>query len=351
MVPLAGQVEGYLAALAREIETRASLIPSAGAETIYVGGGTPTLAGEEWLKACLTLIRRHLYGSATREWSVESLPGYITPALAAMLVDVGVTRVTLGVQSLDPAVLAEIGRADQLGAFWKAIEILRAAGITSIGADLILGLPGERIDRFREGLEQLIAARLPHLSAYMLYLEPGSIWNEQRRKAPDWLLRRLYTALTQRLVRAGYQQYEVSNFALPGFACRHNLNTWAGRDLAGFGLAAVGTISTKEGVRVRRQNTRNLGQYLADPLSGYSEEYLSRSDLYNERLMLGLRSQLGLPLDCAFAKDYGQSVEGLRARLEEFTRAGLLQITAQGWQTTLKGRLWLDSLLVELFCT
>lgn len=326
------------------------MIPPGGAETIYVGGGTPTLPGEQWLKECLTLIRRHAYGASTSEWSVESLPGCITPALAGVFVDSGVTRVTLGVQSLDPEVLAGIGRADQLAAFWKSVGLLRAAGIEAIGADLIIGLPGERIDRFRSGVERLIDAGIPHISAYMLYLETGSPWAGHQREAPDWMVRRLYTALAQRLARAGYQQYEVSNFALPGFSCRHNLGTWEGRDLAGFGLAAVGTVSDGHGVRVRRRNTLDLLQYLEDPLSGYAEEYLSPSDLYNEHLMLGLRSQIGLRLDCGFAERYGQSSAGLRDRLEEFFRAGLLRKTADRWQTTRRGTLWLDSILVELFC-
>jgi len=140
-VPEKDDPDQYLEALSREMEVRAEGIPADGAWSIFIGGGTPTLPGPEWLASLLALVRKSAYGPATREWSIESLPGCITPEVADVLRIAGVDRVTLGMQSMDPVVLNSIGRADQLPALWKAVEILRNAGIRSIGIDLILGLP------------------------------------------------------------------------------------------------------------------------------------------------------------------------------------------------------------------
>ena len=348
-VPEKDDPDQYLEALSREMEVRAEGIPADGAWSILIGGGTPTLPGPEWLASLLALVRKSAYGPATREWSIESLPGCITPEVADVLRIAGVDRVTLGMQSMDPVVLNSIGRADQLPALWKAVEILRNAGIRSIGIDLILGLPGEKIVNFRAGLEELIAAKIPHISAYMLSIEEGTPWGLQKIRVSDWMQRRLFTILARQLMSGGYEQYEVSNYALPGFACRHNQGTWEGRELLGFGLAAVGTVSSPGGARVRRQNTGLIEAYLADPVGGYDEEWLTPTDRYHEALMLGLRSCSGLPEDCGFAEETGFSPGELRSRLEEFESRGLLCRHAGRWRTTFKGRLWLDSILVDLF--
>jgi len=348
-VPGKEDPERYLEALRREIGARAGTIPADGAWSIFIGGGTPTLPGPDWLARLLALVRKVAYGPATREWSIESLPGYITPEVARILKSAGVDRVTLGMQSMDPGVLESIGRADQLPLFWKAVDILRSAGIESIGVDLILGLPGERLANFRPGLEALLAAKIPHISAYMLSIEEGTPWGRENIPVSDWMQRRLFTILARRLSTGGYEQYEVSNYALPGFPCKHNQGTWEGRELLGFGLAAVGTVSRPGGARVRRQNTVDLEAYLANPGGGHTEEWLTACDQYHETLMLGLRSRSGLPEDCGFALEAGFSPEELCKRLEKYETQGFLRRQAGRWRTTIKGRLWLDSMLVELF--
>lgn len=353
-VPEGDQVVRYLHALEAEIEARVGELPSGGAHSVYIGGGTPTLPGPTWLRMLLKMLDRHVFGQATVEWSIESLPTCITQEIAETLAASGVNRVTLGIQSLDPSVLSRVGREDQLASLWLAIASLRLAGIQSIGIDLIMGLPGESLAGFRAGLERLLDAGIPHLSAYMLHIEEGTPWAQEREaghvsESPDWFVRRLYTLLGQRLRRAGYKQYEVSNYALPGFASQHNLGTWEGRDLVGFGLAAVGTFSSQTGVALRRYNTANLENYLAQPLMHQTQEVLHSRERYNERLLLGLRSHVGLPYDCQFARQYGQSADALRLSLDHLAREGLVRPSSGRWLTTVKGRIWLDTILLELF--
>ena len=347
-----GILERYIDALEREFTAR---LPSgsARARTLYIGGGTPTLLPAPLLTRLVRLVTQTLAGPETREFTVEALPGTLTPEKAEILASAGVGRVTLGLQSTERAVLEGVGRAREYDALPRALEYLRQAGIRNIGVDLIIGLPGETREGFRRGLEYLLGLECTHISAYMLFIEEGTPFADARRRgetreAPDWKVRRNYTAFCSALRRAGYEHYEVSNFALPGYACRHNLATWRYESLLGFGAASVGT-SWRGGELVRRHTAASLQAYCDHPERAYTEEILTAGDIFRERLLLGLRTSEGLPDDDAFAAGCGFLPAALREKLEGFTRSGHLAHTDGRYRATLKGMLWLDAILVELF--
>jgi len=358
--------ERYLDALERELTHRSrtqgfragefvSASGASAASTVFVGGGTPTLLSGKALARLLRLLNAYCIGPDTSEITVEALPSTLSPEKAGILAEAGVGRVTLGLQSAEIAVLEGIGRAREYDALPRAVRILREAGISNIGLDLIIGLPGETRGGFRRGLEFVLGLECAHISAYILSIEAGTPFAEARRlgayrEAPDWEARRNYTHLSSALRRAGYRHYEVSNFALPGCACRHNLATWRGEALIGFGAGAVGTLPDSEGVlRVRRHNAPSIREYCARPEQAYTEEILSDKDLFNESLLLGLRTCEGISDDLAFAAAYGASRERLRAGLEGFVRERLLTRGGGRYRATLRGMLWLDAVLVELF--
>ncbi|MDR2733985.1 MAG: radical SAM family heme chaperone HemW [Spirochaetota bacterium] len=342
----------YLDALEAELGARASRhIPSGGASTIYIGGGTPTLLRPQALERLLRLVRDHLAGAHTTEITIEALPGTLTREKARILRS-AVNRVTLGLQSTERAVLEGIGRAAELDALPHALQYLRAEGITNIGIDLILGLPGETLAGFRQGLEMMRDWNCAHISAYMLYVEQGTPFAEARTRVPHALAtRRLFTALCAALRRRGFEHYEVSNFALPEHTCRHNSATWRREPLLGFGPGAVGTLYGRDAA-LRRYNHASLKAYCAAPLGAYTEEQLSAQDLFHEALLLGLRTSEGIAEDLADTfLDYmgAQRARALRRKLDGFVSSGLLTPGEGRYRTTMRGMLWLDSILVDLF--
>jgi len=377
----------FLDALETELRARSRLLPPGGAGTIYIGGGTPTLLRPQALDRLMRLMRTYLAGERTSEITIEALPGTLTPEKAGIIRRAGAGRVTLGLQSTERAVLEGIGRAAELDALPHALQYLRDAGIANIGIDLIPGLPGETLAGFRSGLSMLLGWGCAHISAYMLYVEQGTPFAEQTPRLPHALAtRRLFTALSASLRRMGFAHYEVSNFALPGHACRHNLATWRRESLLGFGPGAVGTLYDR-GSAVRRHNLASLDMYCADPLGAYAEERLGARELFREALLLGLRTSDGIPCDLAFSfldfpgalpkthnirgkepfidRDTAASMPhtriehpvlsaqraraALRRKLDGHVSSGLLALHDGRYRVTLRGMLWLDSILVELF--
>jgi oxygen-independent coproporphyrinogen-3 oxidase len=375
--------ERYLDALERELDARAQ--SEAAVQTLYVGGGTPTVPDDPLLARIMRMLRARFAVSAVGEVSVEALPGTLSEEKAGILAAAGVNRVTLGVQSLEKEVLAGIGRSAEYEALPQALSALRQAGISNIGIDIIIGLPGETREGFYRGLEDILRMGCAHVSAYFLSIEKGTPFarsGERGLRAPDWALRRNYTALCSFLRRAGFEHYEVSNFALPGYACRHNLATWRGESLLGFGAGAVGTVygqplsgqyspavygppplenhsavydAEDKPHAVRRHNTPSLEAYLAKPEDAYTEEILDEYNLFNERLLLGLRTREGFAAACGlpplenYSVAHGVSPEALREKLDGFAAARLLRCGHGRYSPTLRGMLYLDSLLVDLF--
>jgi len=332
----AGALEPYLAALEREI----AVSPEAGrrAGTVFFGGGTPSLLDGDQLARLLTAVRSTFAVEDEAEISIEANPGTLTAATAADFHALGVNRVSLGVQSLDDALLARIGRRHtRHDALW-AFKLLRDAGFDNLGVDLIHGLPGQTPAIWRRDLARAIDLGPEHLSLYALGIEAGTSFAAEltagRLELPDERDELEMLALARELTAsAGYEHYEISNFARPGRRCRHNLDCWNLGEYRGFGAGAHSFLRSPAPLRLA--NTPDIDDYVLRIASGgdaaVMREEPSPRQLAGEALMLGLRTADGVD-ETAFAQAHGASPAAL------FPEAAALGVE-NGWLACSAGRL------------
>lgn len=321
------QRDRYLDALLAELRLRAGDLEPL--ETIYLGGGTPTLMGAERIERLLAALRPFM--AAGVEVTTEANPETIDGELVERLAVAGITRLSIGVQSFQPALLASLDREAGPDVCRRAVTIARRAGIQSVSVDLIFGIPGQSLDDVQRDVDEVLALAPDHVSWYELELKPGSALAAR----PDITLddeasADAYERIVGTLRSAGYGWYELANFARPGHECRHNLGYWHGADYVGVGVGAVGTIAG-----VRRRNRAGLAAYIAALESGdlppVSTEIIDSDTRRRERWMLGLR--LAEPFDTALAgpPDHPEAL----ARL---TDIGLAELDGAMLSLTERGR-------------
>jgi oxygen-independent coproporphyrinogen-3 oxidase len=349
---------------ALEVERRArGLALGSPVRTVYVGGGTPSLLGPAGLRALLRWIDASFDARAAVERTVELNPEHVDEALLDALVEGGVDRVSLGVQSLVPAALAQLGRVHEAA---RAAAALRAAvgrGLR-VSADLIVGWPGQRAASLRADVEGLLATGVEHVSIYALTIEAGTPWEalvrRGRRRAPDSdaQARRLAEAAAL-LEAAGLRHYEVASYARPGAEARHNLGYWTWRDYVGLGPSAASAWHATDGSVERRTNARGFARWRADPGAGPepgdaapgapTSERLDPVAAAAEGLWLGLRALEGVDV-AAFLRRFPAVDEAwLRARTAGPVERGNLERTAEGILRVARDRwLWHDEIGVAL---
>lgn len=283
------RMEAYVAALLRELDGRGGVLAAAPA-TVYLGGGTPSRLGSRLLASLLDALP-----SPRVECTVECNPEDIDRALAAVLAERG-CRVSLGAQSLQPALLEVLERRTTPSAVEGAVATLRAAGVGNLSLDLIYGIPGGTRTTLAADLAGLVALEPDHLSAYELEAKPGTRFAVHHGAALEEqaeLLEDQYDQVIDALAVAGYDWYEVASFARAGREGRHNRSYWEGRDYLGIGIGAVSTLGAE-----RRRNGPRLAPYLADSLAAPAEEeQLDARTRQVERLLLGLRLADGVSVD------------------------------------------------------
>jgi oxygen-independent coproporphyrinogen-3 oxidase len=347
--------DAYLQALESEL----ALEPGAGGErpappeTVYVGGGTPTVLPLPQLERLLASIRSSFDLSRLREWTVEATPDTLTPDKAAALRAAGVTRVSLGAQAFDDRTLAAIGRRHCAADIALAVARCRDAGFAEIGLDLIAGLPGADSAAWSETLDRAVALAPTHLSVYALSIEPGSRWHAQpeaQRRAPDedLVIRRLRRA-EARLNAAGFVRYEVSNFAQPGHECRHNQAIWRGADYLGFGPAAASRRAAR-----RWTNRPDPDAYAAAARAGIpppreSETLSSEADI-RERLAFAFRCRDGLDL-APFCRRFAVPAEladACESTLTSLSAQRLVTRSGSRWTPTRRGLAFADTIAAAL---
>ena len=300
-----------------KIENELSALNGLKLNTIYLGGGTPTLLPAELLAELLESL--HGLRSGASEISIECNPESLTPEKAVLLGRY-VTRVSIGVQSFDPELRRRIGRRGDPAAIRPAFELLRRNGLENLSCDLICGLPGQSADAWENDLRQALTLPVKHLSAYSLTVEDGTALSRRFRADPDSDLR---TAVMDRLTRrilkaAGLKQYEISNYALPGFECRHNQNIWHGETYLGLGPAACSFDG-----RDRFTQTASVQKWLA----GTGPELDSVTDDVRraEMLIMGLRTVRGWKRG-EFEAAAGIAPESLRpAAIDSLRRKGMMK--------------------------
>ena len=322
-------------------------------QTVYMGGGTPALLGSEGLLNLTEALAEILPLDGVEEWTVELNPSSVTPDLLATLDTIGVNRLSIGVQSFNDDTLARVGRRHSAQTAHRAIRLAQEAGFENLGIDLIAGLPGVTPNEWQETLGRAVSLDLVHLSVYALSLEPGTALSRQAAAGlaiPDDEAQ--LAALAQAegvLARAGLERYEISNYALPGFECRHNLGVWRGNDFLGLGPAASSRIG-----RLRWTNSEDLADYI-EALSENREpprtcETLDETDDAVERAVFALRLNEGFdPFEVATRfSALSDRAELWEERLEKLARLGITERGGRRWRLTTRGREVCDAAIREL---
>jgi putative oxygen-independent coproporphyrinogen III oxidase len=320
-------IDAYLDAVRTDIE-RAVAAGMAEASSVFVGGGTPSLVPADDLAAVLRVIPL----AAGAEVTVECNPDDVTEELFDTYVEAGVTRVSIGVQSMVTHVLAALGRRHDQANVHRAVAAARRAGLPTFNVDVIYGAAGESLVDWRSTLEQVFALDPPHVSAYALTVEPGTpLAGDPARYPDDDVQADEYELADELLIEAGLRNYEVSNWARPGHECRHNLLYWGQFDYLGFGCAAHSHRAGR-----RWWNARTPERYIEAVVAGRpteaAGEMLDAETRRVEGLQLALRTTHGVPVDA----------------LDGEALPDLVERTGDRWTLTRRGRLLANEVSVRL---
>ena len=296
----------YVDALCHEMALRQEALvqqglPLPSLDTIYIGGGTPSQLSPRHLKILFDHINKVFSNNAT-EVTIEMNPDDVTEEYAHALSQLSVNRVSMGAQTFDDTRLRFLNRRHNARQVPQAVKTLREAGISNISIDLMYGFPGETIDNWQDDITKALDLGVEHLSAYCLMIEEGTVLyekmrngeNERMKECDEELERQMYYTLTERLKAAGYEHYEISNFALPGRRSRHNSSYWTDLPYIGLGAAA----HSYDG-RSRCWNVADIRQYINGIENGspvIDQEWLNDDSRYNDRVMLSLRTCEGIDL-------------------------------------------------------
>ncbi len=342
----AGEMElrgAYTEALAREIRERAGQTGPLTPDTVYLGGGTPSLMEPGQIKAVMGALRECYDVAPQAEISCEANPGTLTPAFLEALREAGVNRLSLGAQSAHADELILLGRIHGWEQVKESLKMARNAGFDNINVDLMSALPGGTWGKLRATLDAAIALSPTHVSCYSLILEESTPLFERRDALSfpsDEAERELYWKAVEYLEDDGYIQYEISNFARPGFACRHNLGCWMREEYLGFGSSAAGFHRG-----VRRRNAPSLRGWLAGEPP--EEETVTPRDAMFESVMLGLRLTDGLPL-AAFEQAHGIPLEAaFPLPLKQNVLQGMMEVVSGRLRLTRRGLDVMDRVLLD----
>lgn len=337
----------YLRALGIELQ---SLGQTQTVDTLFFGGGTPTHLNAAQLDRLLALVRRWFHLAPDYEFSVEANPAGLDPDKVAVLAQHGVNRVSLGVQSFDSRVLQTLERDHDAAVVEQAWSTLTKR-FGNLSLDLIFGVPGQSLALWRDTLNQALALAPAHISTYGLTFEKGTaFWSRREKRAmqpvSDEVERDMYAAAMDDLTRAGFEQYELSNFARPGRACRHNETYWAALPYFGFGPGAARYLEGR-----REINHRSVATWLSRVLGGRSPvgefEQLDVEARAREALALGLRRAAGVDR-AQFREMTGFDLDSLtRGRIERYVAGGFVINDERGLRLAREGRFIADSVIVD----
>jgi oxygen-independent coproporphyrinogen III oxidase len=293
--PTAERVKGFLEGVAHEAELVEWKQPIT---TVFWGGGTPGLLSPTDLARLAETVRQRC-GGVPGEWTVEMAPASVTAERLAALRDAGVTRISMGVQSFQPALLDGLGRQHTVEQVYRAYGRVRAAGFKSVNLDLMFALPGQTAEEWAADVREAVALQPDHLSTYCLtFEEDTALWvklSQGRVKLDSEHEARLYEATWAQLADAGYEQYEVSNFARPGHRCHHNVNTWNMNEWIGLGPSAASQHAGRRGANVadleKWAELVNRGERVTE-----DRVALTPALLAEDALIFGLRMNAGVDI-------------------------------------------------------
>ncbi|GIN60401.1 coproporphyrinogen III oxidase [Robertmurraya siralis] len=308
---LQGQpVDEYINSLKKEMELTLQEVPTSHLRSIFVGGGTPTALNERQLAALCQGIHDYLPFNQDTEFTFEANPGDLSKEKLQILYEAGVNRLSFGVQTFNDELLKRIGRVHRGADVFTSIALAKAAGFENISVDLIYSLPGQTLADFRETLATSFSLDIQHYSGYSLIIEPKTVFYNLMRKGRlplpgEDAEAAMYEELMEQMDKHGYLQYEISNFAIPGYESRHNLTYWNNNEYYGFGAGAHSYVKG-----LRRSNVGPLKKYM-DPLENgklpvFEENKPTKAEQMEEEMFLGLRKNEGVSIE-RFIERYGIS--------------------------------------------
>lgn len=340
--------KSYVAALQKELAFYGAKYKDRRITTIFIGGGTPSWLKEDYMQAVMETVYHYFSVEQDAEITIECNPGTITEHKFEVYRRIGINRLSIGLQSVHNEELKILGRIHTFEQFLKTYDMARKHGFSNINIDLMSSLPGQTPEIFCDSLYQVLKLKPEHISAYSLIIEKGTPFYElyrfdavrqeagmQTESLPTEEEEYQTTKMTQHILKeAGYHWYEVSNFAKPGYECRHNIGYWKRVDYLGVGLGASSLIDN-----VRYSNTRDLYTYLSVPADSLHEtaEQITRNEQMEEFMFLGLRMRdgfyrdeftqaFGIPIEAV----YGDALNHLQQEELLLKREGRIYLTDKG---------------------
>ncbi|MBW9433031.1 radical SAM family heme chaperone HemW [Atlantibacter hermannii] len=346
---LKGEVphDDYVQHLLADLDKDVAMAQGREITTIFIGGGTPSLLSGPAMQTLLDGVRARLAVRDDAEITMEANPGTVEADRFVDYQRAGVNRISIGVQSFDQAKLTRLGRIHGPDEAKRAALLARSLGLSSFNLDLMHGLPDQTLEEALDDLRQAIALNPPHLSWYQLTIEPNTMFGSRPPVLPDDdALWDIFEQGHQLLSAAGYQQYETSAYAKPGYQCQHNLNYWRFGDYLGIGCGAHGKITYPDGRILRTSKTRHPRGYMQGNYLDRQHD-VEAADKPFEFFMNRFRLLEAAPRT-EFTRYTGLSEETVRPQIEQAKSLGYIEETPEYWQITQHGKLFLNSLL-ELF--
>ncbi|MHB2054239.1 radical SAM family heme chaperone HemW [Pantoea dispersa] len=337
----------YVQHLLNDLDQDLPLTAGREVRTIFIGGGTPSLLSSEAMQQLMDGVRARLPLAADAEITMEANPGTVEADRFSGYQRAGINRISIGVQSFSPQKLTRLGRIHGPDEAVRAAQLAAGLGLRSFNLDLMHGLPDQSLEEALDDLRQAIALNPPHLSWYQLTIEPNTLFGSRPPVLPDDdALWDIFEQGHQLLSAAGYQQYETSAYAKPGYRCEHNLNYWRFGDYLGIGCGAHGKLTQPDGRIVRTVKTRH-------PRGFMKGNYLDKQhDVPDEDKPFEFFMNRFRLLEAAPRADFerytGLDEAVIRPQIDAAIAAGYVQEQPEHWQITEKGKLFLNSLL-ELF--
>lgn len=344
--------DSYIMALALELKSRISEIDLSRVRTIYIGGGTPSQLIPSQLTQLFDILGENINLSQCEEITIEVNPDDITREYAAHIASLPINRVSMGVQSFNDRLLALIGRRHDAERAILSYNILREAGIKNISIDLMFSLPTQTIEEWESSIDMALSLTPQHISAYDLSYEEGSVLTRKMRNGEiipcdEECSARMYNLLVDKLSDAGYEHYEISNFALPHYHSKHNSGYWKGIPYLGLGASAHSFDGS-----VRRANVANTKLYIQKIMAGesaYEVEELSDTQKYNETIFTRLRTSEGISKQY-IKETFGENIlQHLINEAASYIADGLLKESGDNIVLTRKGVLISDAICCDLF--
>ena len=343
-------MDSYIDALIREMDIW-NVLGLRKLKTIYVGGGTPSILSPQQCKRLIEGIRTRFLFDDRIEFTVEVNPESVSKEKLMILKVSGVNRLSVGIQSFDDGALTRVGRITRYKNIVHAIDVIREVGFDNVNFDLILGIQND--ETFKRDLERAVSFSPTHISVYMLHLSEDTLLSRMVKtgefRFPDeQYFKELYFFTVDFLEDKGYEQYEISNFSIPGYKSQHNLNYWKGGNYIGMGAGGVSTVG-----KYRIGNPKDVRLYIENLMMGnkpfYLEEFLNEKTKLKEMIMLSLRTEDGLELEIMrdlLNESVFSNIMNYLSRIEEL---GMARIEGNRFVLTPEGFLRFNTLVSEIF--